>query len=720
MLTDRYELSLRVCSTKIDLPSLTESSIQTQYEHLRGALQLCRELTESRILRKASATSIVGPYLQWRQVSSNWLQLYERRASFPCALAVQTQLALSGETVWIAHNEFLAATLIRAGMQYAYRKLKKNLAAHERLAFTPFLSEDVPRPNLTVDRMEWLRARLETYCILGKRQLQLMYRVPITLTEAEMAGVDTHFYAAHRDPQGRYVIENTPFHREHLLKHLRQPKARQKVHSCFDQKVDTANHALAKDVVKIRAFIAAISGHKNWRWMHYGPAILKTPVEEGDLLKSVRDRLKRAVSTQFNVLEKMKQADHPGSRLIASDVSYYKNRYIMKHHQVDYEELAPYFDSDTVIQRCLQFYGILFNLSFEKQTPVGSIQVFTVISLESGSLPLGTLYLNLGYSPEKDERMCCIDLQSFIEIDALPGIEPFVTQNPAAILNGSIESGPVTLKDIQGVLHEMGHAIHLLLARPSRGIREWSAFRDEHDMGEVPSQTMEFAIFNPQSLSFLLRHKETGEPLPRTTINRLIAAETVFQPLTEILQLYTSAVDSWLHCQKIDNLSDEKIAEKLLSLQRKHGIDGRGIPLTLSQISHVFRNATIGINAGLYTHYLTSRVVAAEIWYRSFHRNPFDKQHANRFLEHILRPGASVAAHDKLENYGITSPKADKFLESAGCFHADKSRDRLENQRITPGFRAHGMAARAPAPPQTAPSTPRTFRRTNQRPAWRP
>lgn len=75
------------------------------------------------------------------------------------------------------------------------------------------------------------------------------------------------------------------------------------------------------------------------------------------------------------------------------------------------------------------------------------------------------------------------------------------------------------------LFHEFGHGLHHMLTRiETAGVAGISGV--PWDAVELPSQFMENWCWEPDALAFISGHYETGEPLPKELLDKMLAAKT--------------------------------------------------------------------------------------------------------------------------------------------------------------------------------------------------
>ncbi len=89
---------------------------------------------------------------------------------------------------------------------------------------------------------------------------------------------------------------------------------------------------------------------------------------------------------------------------------------------------------------------------------------------------------------------------------------------------------------VENLFHEFGHAMHSALARTR--YQHASGTRCQTDIAEIPSQWMEYFVYEPRVVKLFARHYQTGQIIPDELLQRLHLAQNCFQAHRTQVQVY--------------------------------------------------------------------------------------------------------------------------------------------------------------------------------------
>ena len=354
--------------------------------------------------------------------------------------------------------------------------------------------------------------------------------------------------------------------------------------------------------------------------------------------------------------------DFAGKKLAAWDLAYYSEKLKQSRCGISEEELRPYFPVDRVLPGLFSLATRLFGIRLEPRNDIDTWHddtVFYELRAADGEL-IGGLYVDLYARPAKrggawmDE---CIGRVRTRQVCEQP--VAYLVCNFMRPLAG--RPALLTHSDVVTLFHEFGHALHHLLTQASypsvAGINgvPWDAV-------ELPSQLMENFAWEPEVLSMVSGHFETGEPLPQDVVDRLLGSRQFQSGLQMLRQLEFAIFDLRLHAD-YDPARGARILETLRDVREEISI----VPVPdwnrfANGFSHVFAG---GYAAGYYS-YKWAEVLAADAYAAFSEEGLFNHEVADRYRQNILAQGGARGAMENFVAFRGRPPRPDALLVQAG------------------------------------------------------
>ncbi|KAJ8324572.1 Mitochondrial intermediate peptidase [Batrachochytrium dendrobatidis] len=208
--------------------------------------------------------------------------------------------------------------------------------------------------------------------------------------------------------------------------------------------------------------------------------------------------------------------------------------------------------------------------------------------------------------------------------------------------------GLLELHDIQTLFHEMGHAMHSMLAKTD--YQHIAGTRVAMDFVEVPSILMELFAKSPQVLAKFGQHYQTGDPIPMDLLEAQCLHLLTLEALETQQQLKMALLDQLYHSPLAMSKSTFNTTSILEDLQNSM------FPIAFApgthwqiQFSHLF-----GYSASYYS-YMWSRRWASRIYHKLFHGKPMEEWRAGgeEFRQQVLRWGGGRDPWIGLQHIGV-------------------------------------------------------------------
>lgn len=319
---------------------------------------------------------------------------------------------------------------------------------------------------------------------------------------------------------------------------------------------DDHQQYLLTELLKCRHQLATVCGFPTYAHRALKSSTVETPSMVMEFLDKFSEKLRPQAEADFRTMTKMKQTDLDGNSVLGAwDTPYYTGIYKKKWLKVSASEFAPYFSLGACMEGVNNVMKALYGVHFEyadlEPGEAWSSDIYKLHVRHEREGLLGHIYCDFYDRPGKPAQDCHFTMRGGKQL-------PDGTyQNPIVVvmlnLNAPRWSGPTLLTPplVDNLFHEMGHAMHSMLARTR--YQHVSGTRCSTDFAEVPSVLMEYFASDPRVLSTFARHFQTQEPMPMSLMKRLCISKRLFAASETQLQIFYSALDQVYHGEPITN-----------------------------------------------------------------------------------------------------------------------------------------------------------------------
>ena len=414
------------------------------------------------------------------------------------------------------------------------------------------------------------------------------------------------------------------------------------------------NRAVAAEILKLREERARLLGYESFAAYKLEPEMAKTPDAVRDLLMRVWQPARAKAEADAQVLEDMLHADGIPGPLEPWDWRYYSEKRRKALHDLDEAALKPYLSLDAMLEAMFGCATRLFGLEFrEIEGPFYHPDV-RGWEVTRGGNHIAVFLGDYFARPSKRSGAWCSDLRSQKKLGG--------EQRPVVVNVCNFAKGDPCLlswDDARTLFHEFGHALHQMLSDVTFGFISGTSVA--RDFVELPSQLYEHWLEVPQVLDTHARHFQTGEPMPASLRDRLLAAGTYDQGFATVEFLASALVDLAFHEGAAPADPMQKQAEVLEEIGMPHAIRMRH---ATPHFAHVFSGD--GYSAGYYS-YMWSEVMDADA-FAAFEEagDPFDPETARKLEQHILSAGGSDEAEALYTRFRGRMPGVEPLLRGRG------------------------------------------------------
>ena len=415
------------------------------------------------------------------------------------------------------------------------------------------------------------------------------------------------------------------------------------------------NEALITEMVALRAERATLLGYENFAAFKLADSMAGTPQKARALLEEVWEPARKRALQERDALQGLIARQGANFRLAPWDWRYYAEKLRREKYDFDAEQLQPYFQLSNLIEAAFFTAQKLFGLTFRERNDIpvyhSDVRVWEVRREDRA---IGLFYGDYFARPGKQSGAW---MSSFRDQHGLDGeILPIITNN-----SNFSKSEPCLLSfdDAVTLFHEMGHALHGLLSKVR--FPRLSGTNVARDFVELPSQLFEHWLEEPAVLERFARHHQTGEPIPKALLEKLLAARNYGQGFATVEFLASALIDMDFHTLPPGGDPKAAQAATLARIGMPEEIAPRhGAP----HFTHVFGGD--GYAAGYYA-YLWSEVLDAD-GFKAFEetKNPFDPATAQRLYQFIYSAGGTRDFAAAYRDFRGRDPKVEALLEGRG------------------------------------------------------
>lgn len=416
----------------------------------------------------------------------------------------------------------------------------------------------------------------------------------------------------------------------------------------------TDNRAIAAEILALRAERAALLGYDSFAAYKLETEMAGNPQAVSDLLHAVWTPARAQAQADAAVLERMMHADGINGDLEPWDWQFYAARRRQAEHDLDEATLKPYLALDRMIAAAFACANRLFGLEFRAlDVPLYHPDCRAWEVTRNGrhiAVFIGD-YLARG---SKRSGAWCSAMRSQAKWPE--------TRSPVVINVCNFASGdPVLLSydDARTLFHEFGHALHQMLSDVTYpSISGTSVARD---FVELPSQLYEHWLEVPEVLAEFATHAETGAPMPRDMLDRLLGAATFDMGFQTVEYVASALVDLDFHDGPPPADPMARQTEVLAALGMPRAIAMRH---ATPHFAHIF--AGDGYSSGYYS-YMWSEVMDADA-FAAFEEagGAFDPERAAALERFVLSTGGSRDPAELYTAFRGRLPGVDALLKGRG------------------------------------------------------
>ncbi|MGA9619714.1 MAG: oligopeptidase A, partial [Serratia proteamaculans] len=310
------------------------------------------------------------------------------------------------------------------------------------------------------------------------------------------------------------------------------------------------NSEVMAETLALRHELAQLLGFDSYADKSLATKMAENPEQVLGFLSDLAKRARPQAEQELAQLRAFAKQHYGVDELEAWDITYYGEKQKQHLFSISDEQLRPYFPEQRVVEGLFEVVKRIYGITAKERKDVDTwhpeVRFFDLFDA-SGELR-GSFYLDL-YARENKRGGAWMD-------DCVGSLRKAngELQKPVAYLtcnfNRPLGDKPAlfTHNEVTTLFHEFGHGLHHMLTQiDTAGVSGISGV--PWDAVELPSQFMENWCWEPEALAFISGHYQSGEPLPKEMLDKLLAAKNYQAALFILRQLEFGLFDFRMHAE---------------------------------------------------------------------------------------------------------------------------------------------------------------------------
>ena len=472
--------------------------------------------------------------------------------------------------------------------------------------------------------------------------------------------------AKSRELDGKYVLTLRNTSGQPPMASLTNRALRERIHktslSRGSRGGDFDNRDILANVIKLRAERAQLMGYDNHAAYSLENQTAQTPKAVNERLSSLAPKAVANANKEATDLQKMIDAEEGSFKLASWDWDFYTEKVRADRYNFDASQLKPYFEMDNVLQNgvfyaATQLFGITFKERFDLPVYQEDIRIFEVFN-EDGSVL--ALFIFDGYA--RSSKRGGAWMNAYVGQSKLKGNKPIIANHLNVVKPPKGEPTLMSFDEVITTFHEFGHALHGMFSDVNYPY--FAGTSVPRDFVEYPSQVNEMWAIWPEVLKNYAVHHETGKPMPKELLDKVLATQKFNQGFATTEYLSASLLDQALH-----QLSPEQVptGEEVIAFEadalKTAGVAMDVIPPRYR--STYFSHIIGGYSAGYYS-YIWSEVLDADTveWFKE--NGGLKRENGDHFRKTLLSRGGSKDALKIFKDFRGAEPNIQPLLDRRG------------------------------------------------------
>jgi len=421
------------------------------------------------------------------------------------------------------------------------------------------------------------------------------------------------------------------------------------------------NRKVVLRLVKLRAERAALLGFVSHAAYQLEDQTAHDVATVNKLLMQLAPPAVANARKEAAVMQELIDQEKGGFQLASWDWAFYSERVRQARYAFDEAQIKPYFELnhvliDGVFYAATQLYGITFKERKDLPVYQPDVRVFDVF--DKDGKPLAIFLVDYYARPSKKGGAW---MNEYVNQSGLLEMKPVVANHLNIPKPEAGQPTLLTYDEVRTAFHEFGHALHGMFSNVK--YPRFSGTSVPRDFVEYPSQVNEMWGTWPEVLQHYAKHYQTGAPMPKELLDKVLAAEKFNQGFKTTEYLAATLLDQAWHQLTPAEVPDNVLAFEASAL-KKAGVDFAPVPprYRTTYFSHAFAG---GYSAGYYS-YIWSEVLDADSveWFKE--HGGLKRENGDHFRDTLLSRGGSLDAMKLFNNFTGRDPWIEPLLKRRG------------------------------------------------------
>lgn len=417
------------------------------------------------------------------------------------------------------------------------------------------------------------------------------------------------------------------------------------------------NAPLIDEILKLRHELAQLLGFSNYAERSLATKMADDCDQVEAFLLELAKKSRTAAKKDFDELAAFAKKTDALNDLQAWDQAYYSEKLREQKYAISQEELRPYFPADTVVKGMFDVVARLFGIQIKKvdadvwHEDVGFYEIY------QDDTVIARFYLDM-FARENKRGGAWMD-ECRVRRQRSNGLQlpvAYLTCNFTPAVGG--KPPLLTHNEVVTLFHEFGHGLHHMLTRVDvaavSGINgvAWDAV-------ELPSQFLENWCWEKTVIPLISGHYESGEALPESLLNNLLAAKNFQSAMQMLRQVEFALFDFRLHRSY---QPDTPVSVQTVLDQVREQV-AVVMPPSFNRFQNGFSHIFAGGYAAGYYSYKWAEVLSSDAFSRFEEEGVFNADTGRSFLKEVLQRGGSEDAMTLFKAFRGREPKIDALLK---------------------------------------------------------